>query len=194
MAKIYLFMMVSTDGYFEGRDHDLSWHNVDGEFNEFAAQQTSQAGTMLFGRKTYELMSGFWPTEHVRQEDPLVAKYMNTTPKIVFSKTLASLTEIPYWENASLANELVKEDILRLKKEASKEIAIFGSNALCVSMMELGLVDEFRLMVNPVALGEGSRLFGGLHNRLQLELFNTRTFKSGNVLLYYRPAGKPALR
>ncbi len=192
MAKIYLFMMVSTDGYFEGKNHDLSWHNVDNEFNEFAVQQTGETGTLLFGRKTYELMSGFWPTEHARQTDPVVAEQMNTTPKIVFSKTLASLKEIPHWENARLVKELVKEDLQQLKTGASKDIAIFGSNALCVSMMELGLVDEFRLMVNPVALGEGSPLFGGLHNRFQLELFNTRTFKSGNVLLYYRPAGKPA--
>src|SRR5579872_1265701 len=99
MRKVFLFMMVSLDGYFEGPNHDLSWHNVDEEFNKFAIAQTKNVGTLLFGRRTYELMRDFWPTEEARKTDPIVANQMNTTPKIVFSRTLKEAEETKYWKN-----------------------------------------------------------------------------------------------
>jgi len=178
-------MMVSLDGYFEGENHDLSWHNVDAEFNEFAVSQTKSAGTLLFGRRTYELMSGYWPSEQSRKDDPVVAGLMNTTPKIVFSRSLAKLDAIPNWENASLMPEVSVETIRNIKQNVDKDIAIYGSNNLCVSLMELGQVDEFRIMVNPVAIGKGTPLFFGLKKHTGFTLINTREFKSGNVLLTY---------
>jgi dihydrofolate reductase len=186
MRKIFLFMMVSLDGFFEGPDGDISWHNVDEEFNEFAVQQISEVDTLLFGRKTYQGMASYWPTEVAKRNDPIVAGLMNSIPKIVVSKTLEAVD----WENTRLVKENVTEEISKLKRQAGKDIAIFGSANLTVTLTEAGLVDEYRVMVNPVALGDGKSLFNGLNHKLNLKLLKTKPFKSGNVLLYYEPAGK----
>jgi dihydrofolate reductase len=184
MRKIFLFMLVSLDGYYEGLNGDISWHNVDEEFNEFAIQQTSEAGTLLFGRKTYEGMASYWPTEAAIKDDPVIAGLMNSLPKIVISTTLDSAD----WNNTQLVKENVAEEISKLKQQPGMEIAIFGSSDLAVSLAQMGLVDEYRIMVNPVLLGDGKPLFKGARDKLSLKLVKTRTFKSGNVLLYYQPA------
>jgi len=186
MRKIIFFMLTSLDGYFEGLDRDINWHNVDEEFNEFAVQQTSEFGALLFGRVTYELMAGYWPTESAKRDDPIIAGLMNSLPKIVFSTTL----EKAGWNNTRLVKENVAEEVLKLKQQTGKDIAIFGSSDLTVALTQIGLVDEYRIMVNPVVLGEGKLLLKGTQNKLDLKLVKTRTFKSGNVLLYYEPAGR----
>jgi dihydrofolate reductase len=183
MRKIFLFMMTSLDGFFEGPDHDLSWHNVDAEFNEFAAKQAADADTLLFGRRTYELMARFWPTESAKRADPVIAEIMNTRPKFVVSRTLDKAD----WQNSTLIRDNAVEKIAELKRQPGKDIAIFGSNNLCVSLIPTGLIDEYRIMVNPVAIGVGTTLFVGLRERLSLRLVKTREFASGNVLLCYRP-------
>ena len=91
--KIFLFMMVSLDGYFEGPDHDISWHRVDSEFNDFSLEQMSKVDTLMFGRRTYELMESYWPSEEARQDDPKVAEFLNTLPKIVFSRNMTEVHE-----------------------------------------------------------------------------------------------------
>lgn len=181
MRKVFLFMMVSLDGYFEGPDHDINWHNVDEEFNEFAIQQTGEVGTLLFGRKTYDLMASYWPTEAAKTDDPEIARLMNNLPKIVFSRTLQGVA----WENSSLSTGDAAAVVAKLKGQPGKDIAIFGSSDLAASLAEAGLIDEFRIMVSPVVLGGGTSLLGGIKDKLDLELRRTRTFKSGNVLLYY---------
>ena len=187
MRKIFLFMMLSLDGYYVGSNGDISWHNADNaEFNEFAVQQTSAADTLLFGRKTYELMVSYWPTQIAKKDDPIVASLMNSLPKIVVSKTLDKVD----WENIRLIKENVAEEIAKLKGQPGKDIAILGSSDLTVFLMQRGLVDECRIMVNPVALGAGKSLFTGLHDKINLKLISTRTFDSGNVLLTYQPENR----
>ena len=188
MGKVFLFMMVSLDGFFEGPNHEIDWHNVDGEFNEFAIEQAKDVGTILFGRRTYELMASYWPTESAMKDDPVVAGMMNNTPKIVFSRTLAEAE----WNNTRLVKGNVGEEVSKLKRMPGKDVAIFGSSDLAVSLAKDGLIDEFRIMVNPVVLGGGKRLFEGMEDKLSLKLVKTRTFKSGNVLLYYQPDKKVA--
>jgi dihydrofolate reductase len=183
MRKAYLFMMVSLDGFFEGPDHDISWHNVDEEFDRFAIDQLNETGTILFGRKTYEMMASFWPSDTAKEADPETAERMNTTPKVVFSRTL----EKADWQNTTLGRDGVKEAVEDLKRQSGKDIAVFGSSDLSVSLLQMGLLDELRIMVNPVVLGEGKRLFEGIRGRLALTLVNTRTFANGNVLLYHQP-------
>ncbi len=183
MRKLFLFMMVSLDGFFEGPNHELDWHNVDAEFNEFAAGQLNEVGAVLFGRRTYQMMAGYWPTPFAKENDPIVAEKMNILPKIVFSRTL----EKAEWSNSRLVKEDVAQEIGKLKQQSGKNIAIFGSSNLCVSLIKRGLIDEFRFMVNPVVLGKGNTLFAGLNDELNLKLLKTKTFKSGNVLLYYQP-------
>lgn len=183
MRKIVFFMLTSLDGYFEGPSRDINWHNVDEEFNEFAEQQTSEFGALLFGRVTYELMASYWPTEAAKRNDPVIAKLMNSLPKIVFSKTLQKVE----WENTTLVKDNFKKVVRELKKEAGKDAAIFGSSDLAVMFMEQGLIDEYRIMVNPVVLGDGKPLFKGIKNQVDLKLIKTKVFQSGNVLLYYEP-------
>jgi dihydrofolate reductase len=183
MRKIFLFMMVSVDGYFEGTNHDLSWHNVDVEFNAFANEQLEDSGELLFGRKTYELMASFWPTPRGIAADTLTAKFMNEMPKYVASHAPFKAD----WNSTTVLSGDVAGAVKKLKQGAGKDIAILGSNNLCVSLMEAGLVDEFRIMVNPVALGKGSSFFTGLSKIIKLRLMKTREFKSGNVLHYYIP-------
>lgn len=175
-------MMVSLDGFFEGLDHDLSWHNVDQEFNEYAIEQTKSVDIILFGRRTYEMMANFWPTDQAK-DDPIVAGLMNNSKKIVFSKTLMKAD----WQNTILIKNNTAEEIIKLKKQEGKNIAIYGSNNLTVSLIEKGLVDEFRIMINPVVIGKGTLLFQGLQSKLDLTLMQTKNFKNGNVLLYYKP-------
>jgi dihydrofolate reductase len=186
MRKVIFFMLTSLDGYFEGPDRDINWHNVDDEFNEFAIRQTGEFGALLFGRVTYELMAGYWPTEAALRDDPIIAGMMNGLPKLVFSNSLDKVD----WENTRLVNENFVEEVTNLKRQAGKDIAIFGSSDLAVTFIEHGLIDEFRIMVNPVVLGRGKTLFDGIKNKLDLKLLKTKSFKSGNVLLYYMPIGK----
>lgn len=183
MRKVIFFMLTSLDGYFEGPDRDINWHNVDEEFNEFAIQQMGGFGALLFGRVTYELMASYWPTEAAKRDDPIVAGLMNSLPKIVFSKTL----ERAEWNNTRLVKDNYVEEISRLKQQPGKDIAIFGSSDLAVTFIQHDLIDEYRIMVNPVVLGNGKPLFKGIKEKLNLKLAKTKTFKSGNVLLYYAP-------
>lgn len=174
--------MITLDGFFEGPNQDISWHNVDEEFNQFAIEQTSSLGTILFGRKTYEVMASYWPTESAIKDDPAVAGLMNSVPKIVFSRTLQKAE----WNNSRLIKDNIAEEILKLKKQPGKEMAVFGSADLLSTLIELDLIDEHRIMVNPVVLGSGTPLFKDVKNRLNLKLIQSRTFASGNVLLYYQ--------
>ena len=188
MRKLVFFILTSLDGYYEGPEHAIDWHNVDAEFNEFAIAQLDSVDMLLFGRVTYEVMAAFWPTDAAMKNDPVTAAAMNRLPKVVFSRTLADAT----WQNTRLVKDNVAQEITKMKEQADKDLIIFGSSDLSVSLVQAGLIDEFRIMVNPVALGNGKALFNGLPGRLKLELIKTRTFKSGNVLLYYRPKGKPS--
>jgi dihydrofolate reductase len=181
MRKIFLFMMVSLDGFFEGEGHDLSWHNVDAEFGDFAAAQLDEGDTLLFGWKTYELMAAFWTTDHAKQSDPRTAEKMNSMKKIVFSRKAASVG----WQNVDLMKDAVREDVLKLKQQPGKDMIVLGSSNLCLSLIEMGLLDEVRIMINPVVIGNGTSLFKGLSKKLGLKLKKTRVFNSGNVLLSY---------
>ena len=191
MRKIILFMTLSLDGYFEGPNHDLSWHNVDDEFNKFAIEQLKETGLILFGRRTYQLMEAFWPkavNDPAMSKDNLeIADLINNANKIVFSRTLDKVQETENWKNVRLIHEFEPEEIKRLKKQPGKGIGVGGSD-LALSFIKAGLIDEFRFMVNPVVIGKGTPIFKGLRSKLNLDLMKTRTFDSGNVLSYYEPA------
>jgi len=128
-------------------------------------------------------MASYWPTPTAIENDPIVSEKMNTLPKIVFSKTLSSVD----WQNTRLVKENFVEEITKLKQQPGKDLIIFGSSDLAVTFIQHGLIDEYRIMVNPVVLGGGKPLFKGIQDKLQLKLLKTKTFRSGNVLLYYQP-------
>ena len=185
MRKILAFLVVTVDGYYEGPNQEFDWPVVDEEFNEFALEQLDEVGTLLFGRVTYEGMASYWPTPAAEQDDPRVAAKMNGLPKVVVSRTLDKAE----WANTRLVKDDVAAELTKLKQQPGKDIAIFGSSDLTVSLLRMGLVDELRIMVHPVVLGAGRSLFRTATGRIGLELVKTRSFRSGSVMLYYRPAG-----
>ena len=183
MRKLIVFNMVTVEGYYEGADGNIDWHNVDEEFNEFAIKQLDSVGAILFGRVTYELMASYWPSAAALKDDPIVAGKMNSSPKIVFSTTLSTVD----WQNTRLIKADLAEELTQLKQQPGKDLIIFGSGKLTANFTQLGLIDEYRIIVAPVVLGSGHPLFMDLDQPLKLNLLRTRPFKSGNVLLYYEP-------
>lgn len=182
MRRIFMFVNVSLDGYFEGPEHDLSWATA--EYEAFSPGEGEEADAILLGRRTYDLMRSYWPTPEAAEREPEVAEFMNETPKYVVSHVPFD----PLWNNVTVITTDVAGEIQRLKEGPGKSIAIFGSNNLCVTLMQEGLIDEFQIMVNPVALGRGTPLFQGLPERARFRLTGTRTFDTGAVLLTYEPA------
>ena len=112
---------------------------------------------------------------------------MNSIPKIVFSKTLKEVKDGLLWKNVKVLPEIKTEEIIKMKEHEGGDIAIFGSGTIVQQFTNLGLIDEYRLIVNPLILGSGKPLFKNIKNKLNLKLLNTRTFKNGNVLLCYEP-------
>ena len=182
--KLILFMMVSVDGYYEGPNHDIDWHTVDEDFSLFASDQLAAVDTLVFGRKTYELMTTYWPTAEAAANDAVIAGYMNSYPKLVVSRTLQQAD----WGNTRLIQTDVAAELTALKQQPGKDLIIMGSGDLAVALTELDLIDEYRLMIAPVALGAGKPLFTGLTRAAKLKLIKATTFRSGNVLLHYEPA------
>lgn len=183
MRKLILQMMISVDGYFEGPAREIDWHNVDAEFNEQALDLISRVDLMLFGRITYELMAGYWPTDSARGDDPMVAAAMNNTEKIVFSSTLNKAD----WEHTRLVKSDAAAEIRKLKALPGKDMVIFGSSDLGASLLEAGLIDEIHIVVAPILLGAGKPLFKGMRRRVPLKLLSVRQFKNENVLLVFQP-------
>lgn len=182
MRKLISFMVTTLDGYYEGPNGEFDWPNVDEEFFEFSNQQDAYIDTLLFGRTTYEGMASYWST--ATEGDPEVIEFMNTVAKVVVSSTLDKAE----WSNSTLVSGDLAEAVTALKQQPGKEIGIFGSPKLTASLLQLGLVDELRVMVHPILLGAGTSLFSTLGRRLPLQLRRTTTFSSGNVLMVYRPA------
>src|SRR4051812_4352846 len=114
MRKVIFQMMISIDGYFEGPERDISWHNVDDEFNNYAIDLLDNVDTLLFGRITYQLMAEYWPFKEAITNDPIVAGRMNSLCKIAFSRTLDKVE----WENSRLVKKNIPEEIIKLKKQA----------------------------------------------------------------------------
>jgi dihydrofolate reductase len=131
-------------------------------------------------------MASYWPTPAAQSDDPVVANLMNILPKMVFSRTLQKAE----WNNTRLINDNVAEEVLKMKQEPGNDLAVFGSADLLSSLLRLGLIDEHRVMINPVLIGSGTPLFRNIDQKVNLKLVKTRTFKSGNVLLYYQPDQK----
>ncbi len=181
MRKMLSFMITSADGYHADPGQALDWQAIDEEFSQFALAQLRDAGTPVFGRVTYELMAAFWPTP-ARESDPDVANAMNTTPKIVISRTLAQAG----WPGTQVISSHAEEELAKLKQQPGKDIVIPGSSTLTAGLLQTGLLDELRIMVNPVILGQGRSLFAGAA-KTSLQLLTTRQFTSGNVLFRYQP-------
>lgn len=179
MRNLFWQMMVSLDGYMEGPNHELDWHVVDEDFSNYALDMLSSIDAILLGRRTYELFAEFWPTANEPE-----ARLMNELPKIVFSRTLDKVE----WSNSRLVKNHVADEVTRLKELTGKGLALLGSADLAATLMRAGLIDEYRLHINPVVLGAGTPLFRPGSPTTHLRLAYTKTLKSGVVVLNYQPA------
>jgi dihydrofolate reductase len=181
MRKLIFSMTVSLDGYIAGPDGGIDWTAPDEELFRFHTQRVQETGVQLCGRRLYEAMV-YWETA---EESPLVAdqvefaRIWKALPKVVFSTTLDSVVG-----NARLVRDGLGEEVSRLKEEAGKGIAVGGAG-LAGACMKLGLIDEWLLFVSPVVLGGGTPYFPTLDEKIDLELVETKTFRSRVVYLRY---------
>ena len=190
MRRVLFFMMTTANGLYEAGPWEIGWHNVDAEFNDFAIEQLRSIDTLLFGRATYQGMAAYWPTPAAKEDDPDVARLMNATAKVVFSRTL----ERADWENTRLVRGDAADEVARLKRQSGRDLLVMGSSDLAAALVGPGLIDELRIMVNPVFLGDGKPVLKGLTAPARLRLLGSKTFANGNVLLRYAPErpGPPA--
>jgi dihydrofolate reductase len=186
MRKIIVSNLVSLDGFFEGPNREIDWFVVEEEFFEYAKELLRSVDTILFGRITYEGMASYWPTLAAADNDPTITHKMNNLSKVIFSKTLSEVE----WNNSKLVKGNIAEEIRKMKEEPGKDMVIFGSGSIVSALTRLGLIDEYRIIVNPVILGKGNPLFKGLQDKLNLELLKTQKLKSGVVIFYYQPGKK----
>ncbi|GAB2968260.1 dihydrofolate reductase family protein [Saccharothrix stipae] len=184
MGRLTYGLNVSVDGYTVDANGDLGWSTPDDELHQYWNDRTGQVALSLYGRKLYELMSGHWPTAGQAPDVPPVqaeyARLWLAMPKVVFSRTLESVD----W-NSRLERGDVVEVARRLKAETDGLMEVGGAT-LAAPLVRAGLVDEFHVVVTPVAIGGGTPFFPPLDAWLKLELVENRTFASGAVLLRYK--------
>lgn len=182
MGKLHSFQFITLNGFLNAPNGDISWHRHGTEENQFANDSMQSGTTLLFGRRTYEMMASYWPTPMAAENSPEVAQKMNAAKKIVFSRTLKQAG----WENTVIANDAVQE-MKRLKEMSDGNFTLLGSGTILTQFAEANLIDQYMVMIDPVAIGAGATIFGGISQKLDLELTNVQSFKSGVVLLRYRP-------
>ncbi|MCC6413381.1 MAG: dihydrofolate reductase family protein [Saprospiraceae bacterium] len=181
MPKLIAAINMTLDGYC---DHTAI--SPDDEIHEHYNEMLRSAGALIYGRITYQLMESYWPTvvenPTGNQSEDDFAVLMDNIPKIVYSRTLKSAD----WKSATLKHEVVKEEIVELKRQADKDVYV-GSPSMILALAQLGIVDEFQIAVHPVVVGKGLPLFKNIHDRMELKLLKTKTFGGGAVILYYEP-------
>lgn len=183
MRKLIMFNMLTLDGCFEGEKnwdlgfHDLVWGK---ELEEFSLEQLRSADMLVFGGTTYEGMAKYWTT--AEGEEGEIADFMNRIKKVVCSSTLKSAG----WNNTSIVRDAVAE-LPKLKQQGNGNMFLFGSGILCEALMKANLFDEYRLVIVPVILGKGRRLFNQELNYQKLKLLESRPLSTGGVILRYAP-------
>jgi dihydrofolate reductase len=185
MRKVILLMHVSLDGFIAGPNGEMNWIKFNDELVDYAEALTASSDTALFGRVTYQMMEGYWPTAaqqpNATEHDINHARWVNNAPKLVFSKTLKKTQ----WANSSIISSNIANEINRLKAQPGKNLLMIGSAKTAQTFMELGLIDDYYLNVNPVALGSGHPLFKNIKHKLNL--IAAKTFECGVVGLHYQP-------
>jgi len=180
--RIIASEMVTLDGFFSGPNGELDWFVQDEEVDKFANAQLDSVDAILYGRKTYQMMAGYWP-----RASGSFAEKTNRLPKLVLTSTLA---ETPWgeWDNTNPVKGLLADEIAKLKEKPGRDIVIYGSGSVVQALSRLGAIDEYRLVVNPVLLGAGRPLFDGLAERRDLRLIESVAWPSGCVALTYHTA------
>lgn len=185
MRKLVLLMHTSLDGFVAGPNGEMDWIKFDDELWDYVGKVTDEADTALYGRVTYGMMESYWPTA---AEDPGAsrhdihhANWVNNALKIVFSGSLKKTD----WKNTRIEKD-IKAAVTRLKNEPGKDILVIGSASIVHALMELDLIDDYWINVNPVILGAGMPLFRNVKHRTNLQLVNSKAFNCGVVGLQYK--------
>jgi dihydrofolate reductase len=181
MRKIVAGLFISLDGVFESPDK-WQFPYFNDEMGEAVGSQMAESDTMLLGRVTYQEFASYWPHQ---SNDVEGAEFMNDTPKVVVSNTLDSVDD---WRNTTLLKGNVMEEITKLKQQPGKTIGITGSGTLVRSLLENNLLDELQLLVHPIVVGSGKRLFPDGTPKKGLRLADSKTFSTGVLYLTYQPA------
>src|ERR1700722_12866116 len=188
MRTLASFIFTSLDGFYVGPNGELDWPIVDEEFNDFTVRQLDEADILGFGRATYEHMAAYWPTDQAKANDPAITSRMNDKEKIVFSTTLTDAS----WSQTTVLRGEGIEHVPTIKAAAGKGLLVIGSAHLTANLALAGALDELRVMICPIVLGQGRSLFENMQNRVSLTLLRVRQFDSGNLVLTYRPSPHPS--
>lgn len=182
VRRIILDLAVTLDGFIEGKDGEVDWCIMDPEmgFINFL----NQIDTILYGRKSYDLWGQFTPEIEGTDTEKEIWELVHSKEKYVFSRTKKETDN-----KAIFINDSIFEEVNKLKNKPGKDIWLYGGASLITTFINLGLVDEFRLSVHPVILGEGKPLFIDIKQRFNLKMVNARTFSSGVVQLIYHLNG-----
>jgi len=178
-------MHTSLDGFVAGLNGEMNWITMDEEIFQDAIDLEATIDTALYGRITYKMMEGYWPTVLTNETSAELelrhARWVENISKIVFSTTM----EKAEWNNTRLIKKNIEVEMAKLKQQQGKSMMIFGSPGLTHSFMQMDLIDEYRINVNPVVLGNGIPLFENIHDKIKLKLINSKTFHTGVEGLYY---------
>lgn len=182
--RLIMWNLVTLEGFFEGpKKWDLDWHEYvwGDELEQLSLEQGRTADALLFGRVTYEGMASYWPNA----EGP-VADFMNSVPKVVFSRTLPKAG----WNNTRIVRENAEGEVATLKSASGQNLYVFGSADLSATLIQHDLFDEYRLCVVPVLLGAGTPLFKARDGRKRMNVRETRKLKSGGAILFCEPGAR----
>lgn len=187
MRKVIFLMHVSLDGLVAGPNGEMDWIVYNDELEKYSHDLHATTDTAIYGRVTYQMMDGYWPSV---LSNPAStggelnhARWYDAATKIVISRTLSSDLST----KRVVIGDHIGEEIRRVKQQPGKDMWLLGSPSVAQSFMRLGLIDEYRINVNPVVLGAGKPLFGGLEKPINLKLLEARTIQGGVVALRYEP-------
>lgn len=176
--RIILDLAITLDGFIEGKNGEVDWCVMDPDMG--FTQFLNEIDTILYGRKSYDLWGQYIPKEEDSEEEKEIWKLVHSKEKYVFSRTQTNTDN-----QAIFINENILEEVNKLKNQPGKDIWLYGGASLITTFINSGLVDEFRLSVHPVVLGEGKPLFVDIKQRMNLNLVHIRNFSSGVVQLIY---------
>jgi dihydrofolate reductase len=190
MRKIISFMHVSLDGFVAGPNGEMNWITVNEEIFDHVGKRVAETDTALYGRVTYDMMEGYWPTAgdapDASKHDIEHSAWYKKAHKIVLSKTMKG-ADLP---NTTIISDNITDRLNEIKQQEGSEIALFGSPTATHALMQENLIDGYWLFVNPVILGEGIPLFANIKDKKKLKLLATRQFTSGVTELSYIVDGK----
>ncbi len=190
MRKVIVSMWVTLDGFIAGPNNEMDWIGAvyDDAMGKYEDDVVSAADMLLLGRLTYESFAGSWPkvpdNPSVSEGEKAYARKLNAMRKIVFSRTLDKAE----WNNSTLVREIVPQEIAKMKQAPGKDMVIYGSASIVQAFTNLGLIDEYQILVHPVILGSGKPLFKNITKPVNLKLLRAEHRKSGVAVLYYEPA------